>query len=165
MTNVEELELMLKSRIGAPALVACIWQPMSPDSATTLANSLNLGGQTADWVIEATRKLEALARLRPGWDSYGGRPLKGEARKLTVQVLAWMRFEELPVPSVVLGSGGTVQLEWRRMGKELDVELRDDNTIEYVKVSPNGDVEEGEGEGNRDFSEKLHKLSHWLVGA
>jgi hypothetical protein len=129
--------------------------------ATTLAGVLDLSKDTASWVIEAAKKLEKLGRLRAGWDSYGGVPLKPGAKGLTVRVLDWLRTDELPVPAVVLGSGGTVQLEWRAKGKELEVELRDNSTIEYVKVSTSGDIEEGEA--TADLSGRLHDLSRWLL--
>jgi len=130
-------------------------------SATTLTCYISLGSQTADWVLEAAKKLEVLGRLRRGWDSYGAVPLKRGTKELTLRVLGWLGRDDLPVPAVVLGSGGTVQLEWRTKGKELEVELRDNDTIEYVKVFPAGDIEEGETAGN--LSAKVQDLSQWLL--
>ena len=132
-----------------------------PEPATTFAGSIDLSDQTAGWVLEAAAKLEALGRFQPGWDSYSGLPLQRSAKDLTVRTLRWLRSDELPVPAVVLGSGGTVQLEWRTNDKELEVELRDNNTIEYVKVSSGGAIEEGEV--TADLSAKLHDLSRWLL--
>jgi hypothetical protein len=125
-------------------------------------STINLSGDTAHWVIEAAKKLEALARFRKGWDSYGGLPLKQRAKDLTLRVLGWLRKDELPVPAVVLGSGGTVQLEWRTRGKELEIELRDNDSIEFVKVNPDGEIEE-EGEAENDLSSRLHDLTAWLL--
>lgn len=130
----------------------------SEDSSLSM---INLSGDTADWVIEAAKKLEALARFRKGWDSYGGLPLKPRAKELTLQVLRWLRKDELPVPAVALVSGGTVQLEWRIKEKELEVELRDNDTIEFVKVNSDGGIEEGEAE--KDLSSELHNLTSWLL--
>lgn len=123
--------------------------------------AIDLSGATAAWVVEAAKKLDRLGRFRVGWDSYGGLPLKPSAQNLTLQVLDWLREDELPVPAVVLGSGGTVQLEWKAKGKELEVELRDNDSIEFVKVSPSGTIEEGETSVN--LSGKLHDLTSWLL--
>jgi hypothetical protein len=146
------------------AIVSSDWQPqlLILDSATTTnaAGALNLSGDTAGWVIEAAKKLESLGRFRKDWDSYGGLPLKRGANHLTLNVLRWLRTDELPVPSVVLGSGGTVQLEWRAKGKELEIELRDNDTIEFVKIFPSGDIEEGEAAS--DLSGKLRDLTLWF---
>jgi len=125
-------------------------------------STINLSGDTADWVIEAAKKLEALARFRKGWDSYGGLPLKQRAKELTLQVLRWLRKDELPVPAGVLAAGGSVQLEWKAKGKELEVELRDNETIEFVKVNPDGGIED-EGEVEKDLSRRLHDLTVWLL--
>jgi len=135
-------------------------QVQSLYSSATLADTIDLSGDTASWVIEAAKKLEALGRFQTGWDSYGGLSLRSGAKHLTLQVLGWLRKEELPIPAVVLGSAGTVQLEWRAKGKELEVEIRDNDTIEYVKVSPAGEIEEGEAAS--DLSRKLRDLTDWL---
>jgi hypothetical protein len=145
-----------------PAAAVLCRQPQiqTEYSAATLTGTLDLGGETSGWVLEAVKKLEALGRLSTGWDSYGGLPLKRGAKQLTLRVLRCLRKDELPVPAVVLGSAGTVQLEWGAKGKELEVELRDNDTIEYVKVSPQGEIEEGEAA--HDLPEKLHELTGWL---
>ena len=145
-------------------LAHCHWQPQVPIlvSTATSADTIALGGDTATWVVEAAKKLEALGRFHKGWDSYGGLPLRLGAKQLTLQVLEWLRKDELPVPAVVLGSAGTVQLEWRAQGKELEIELRDNDRIEYVKVfSDRSEIQEGEA--SSDLSAKLHDLTGWLL--
>lgn len=148
--------------VCSAALAGCYWQPQAQVLyfGATVSDTIDLGGDTASWVVEAAKKLEALRRFQNGWDSYGGLPLKRGAKHLTLQVLGWLRKDELPIPAVVLGSAGTVQLEWRAKGKELEVEIRDNDSIEYVKVSAAGEIEEGEAAS--DLSRKLHDLTGWL---
>jgi hypothetical protein len=129
-------------------------------SAAGSLDTLALCGDTADWVIEAAQKLEVLGRFRVGWDSYGGLPLRQMAKSLTIRVLHYLCEDELPVPAVVLGSAGTVQLEWKAKGKELEIELGENDTMEFVKVSPGGDIEEGEAMVD---PAKLHDLTSWLL--
>jgi hypothetical protein len=129
---------------------------------TSLSNgTLALNGSQASWVLEAAKKLDSLRLLQGGWDSYGGLPLDQEAKKLTVSVLGWLEGEELPVPAVVLGSCGNVQLEWRLSGRELEVDLRPDNTVEFVKIDKANVI--GEGEENSNLPLKLRGLSWWLI--
>lgn len=130
-------------------------------SGATSTDTIDLSGDTASWVVEAAKKLEALGRFQTGWDSYDGLPLRPGAKRLTLQVLGWLRKDELPIAAVVLGSAGTVQLEWCAKGKELEIELRDNDIIEYVKMLPNGEIEEGEAAS--DLSEKLLDLTGWLL--
>jgi hypothetical protein len=126
-----------------------------------LGGVLDLSGEKADWVIETAKKLEAVGRLRNGWDSYGGLPLDPDVRTFVVLVLAWLERENLPVPAVVLCSPGTVQLEWRtRSGRELEVELKHGGVIEFVKVSPQGNAEGGVAESN--VRNELRNLTFWL---
>jgi hypothetical protein len=130
-------------------------------AATNTVGVIYLSGHTAGWVVAAAKKLDALGRFRANWDSYGGLPLQPGAKALTLRALDCLRLSELPTPAVVLGSGGTVQLEWHNRQKELDLELRDDDTVEYVKVQPDGHMEEGEA--TKDLALKLRELAQWLV--
>lgn len=134
---------------------------MVVEQAAITSGSLVLTGSTASWVMDAAKKLETIGRLPAGWDSYGGLQLDPNAKKLTVWVLGWLGGRELPVPAVVLGSAGTVQLEWRARGRELEIELGKDNSIEFLKVHPTGDMEEGEA--RVDLPQKLRGLTWWLL--
>jgi hypothetical protein len=134
--------------------------PLTYGSSATMGDMVDLGTNTAPWTLEAARKLEMIGRLHHNWDSYGGLPLKPEVKKLALRLLGWLGMGDLPVPAVVLGSNGTVQMEWRSNGKELEVELRDDDTIEYLKASPDGTIEEGEAV--QDLPRRLRELAHWL---
>jgi hypothetical protein len=142
------------------AAVTTLQHVVPVEWAATSTGSLVLSVNTAGWVIEAAKKLEALERLQPGWDSHGGLQLDPDARLLAVRLLGWLGTEELPVPSVVLGSGGTVQFEWRTNGRELDVELAEGGALEFVKVSPHGEIREGVARTN--ISENLRALTSWL---
>src|SRR6266540_2729912 len=52
----------------------------------------------------------------------------------------WIRA--IASPNVVLGSAGTVQLEWRVGGRDLEVELGESGELAYLKVSPQGGLTE-----------------------
>jgi hypothetical protein len=163
MNQFLELGLTHSSRpVWLSDVAGFYWQPQVQIvySGATSTDTIDLSGDTASWVFEAAKKLEALGRFHTGWDSYGGLSLRHGAKHLALQVLGWLRRDELPIPAVVLGSAGNVQLEWRAKGKELEVELRDNGTIEYVKVSPAGEIEEGEAAS--DLSRKLRDLADWL---
>ena len=138
------------------------YQPYaSHNQAPTAVTSVSLNLQaSAPWVIAAARKLERLGTLPQDWDSYGGLPLKAGAREITVRVLGWLQREDLPIPAVVLGSAGTVQLEWRCGGKELEVDLGDGREIDFVTIDSQGQIEEGQA--RTDDEEKIRTLTHWL---
>jgi hypothetical protein len=140
----------------------CIGRPLilvlMPSTAGEL---LALDAQTATWVIQAIKKLESLGRLQRNWDSYDGLPLSPAAKRTTFEALGWLKNQELPVPAVVLGSGGTVHLEWRSNGKELEIGFDNCGVTEYLKVDDQGQCEEGEG-AHEEIQEKIIKLAEWL---
>ncbi len=136
------------------------WGMLVQQTAIT-SGTLILSGSSAPWVMDAAKKLEALGKLPPGWDSYGGLTLDANARRLTVSALGWLGNQDLPVPAVVLGSGGSVQLEWKAKGRELDIELGKNETIQFVKVKEGGDILEGEEKAH--LPQKLRDLTWWLL--
>lgn len=140
-------------------------RPNAPSSARMVATSgmLILYGDHADWVIEATKRLDAIGRLQRGWDSYSGRPLREGSKAQTLFALECLQTKELPVPRVVLGPEGNVHLEWRTQERELELELAPDS-IGFVKVMPDGEVlEDRDPISAIDPTVKLATLSKWLL--
>jgi hypothetical protein len=129
--------------------------------SVSTSSALALDADTAPWVFETAKKLERLGQLPQNWDSYGGFRLSDGAKLMTLDALGWLRKQDLPVPAVVLGSAGTVHLEWRSHGKKLEIGFDDENTIEYLKVEASGVWEEDENV-NTDVQEKLESLAEWL---
>jgi hypothetical protein len=141
----------------APYAIVC---PLCGRTDVTSRSTVELD-TAAPWVFGAVRRLESLGRLQHGWDSHRGRPLKPKAKDLTIQTIQWLNREDLPVPNVALGSDGTVQLEWRVGGKELDIDVGDGDVVEYVKYDRQGNTEEGRVEQNTP--DELCGLAQWLL--
>jgi hypothetical protein len=154
---LEELTSRRGSYASAGQANDSFWEPALRGSASSESLSLR---RSAEWVFEAAKKLEALGRLQKGWDSYGGSGLKPAAKHFTVCVLGWLDQEELPTPAVVLGSGGTIQLEWRSRGRELDLDLGEGEGVVFVKVDPQGNIAEGHAS---NLPEDLQTLTRWLI--
>jgi len=129
--------------------------------STTTGGFLTQTASVAAWVFEVAKKLDALGKLRPDWDSHGGLSLNQKSRDLTLNMLGWLASEELPTPAVVLGSAGNVCLEWRAKGRELEVDLGDGEKIAFVKVFPDGSIEEGERQTN--LPTELRGLTSWFM--
>jgi hypothetical protein len=127
---------------------------------TSTSNALALDADTAAWVFEAAKKLDSLGKLRRNWDSYDGLPLSPGAKRITFDALGWLKHQDLPVPAVVLGSGGTVHLEWYSNGKELELGFGESNRMEFCKIDSHGHVEEGDED--QDICSTLTILTEWL---
>ena len=91
--NTEPIDLALNS--GDPE-----WMPVKTRFAdTTTGDAFYFNDSNmAQWVVEATRKLDGLARRKADWDSYGGLELRLDAKRLTLEVLRWLQGDS-PVRS------------------------------------------------------------------
>ncbi|MBI2195029.1 MAG: hypothetical protein HYU36_23860 [Planctomycetes bacterium] len=114
-----------------------------------------------DWLVETLKKIERLSQLSANWDSYGAQPVKAEILGLSIRLLGSLEGESLPNPLVSAGSAGTVDFEWQFQGRELEVEILDQDRVEYLKVYPDGRMEEGEISPN--FPDGLRRLIRWLL--
>jgi hypothetical protein len=90
----------------------------------------------------AKAKLEELAKLPENWDGHGAIPLRLTVLEKAKKFLAEPDLVDLPTPAVVLGSGGAVHFEWQIDGRELEIEVLLDGSMEFLQVE-NGDSCEG----------------------
>jgi hypothetical protein len=111
---------------------------------------VTISGQAIDPadVSESLRQLEAIRELPENWDSYGSVPPSStsiwEARKLILDALK--ECDSLPYFVAPL-SGGGVQLEWRGIKRELEVEIGARGEFGYLVI-------EGKGTPNRRSKEE-----------
>ncbi len=86
------------------------------------------GGYAAAWFLDAIGRLEDLAALAPGWDSYGAKSVAADLALAAVKFLADVAIAAPDVhePSIVPLSDGGIQVEWHRGGIDLEVAFSDD---------------------------------------
>jgi hypothetical protein len=90
-----------------------------------------------DWVGTVAQRLAQLEQLRPGWDSYGGRPLNRRHSVQALNFLGQVMADGTSIPDVVPLADGGVQLEWRRPGLEVDFVSDDESEKPLLLVSEN----------------------------
>lgn len=61
--------------------------------------------------------------LPPAWDSFEGQRVSIDAAQGATQLLLEILEEATPVPAVVPGSDGSLQLEWHMPGGELEINV------------------------------------------
>lgn len=85
-------------------------------------------GFAAPWFSNAIGRLEDLASLAPGWDSYGAKSVAADMAMAAVRFLADVAVASPGVhePSIVPLSDGGIQVEWHRCGIDLEVAFSDD---------------------------------------
>lgn len=89
------------------------------------------------------RKLRELLSLPHDWDSYGSRPPTFVAVNRALQVVLEITLDVFLLPRIFPVPGGGVQLEWRSGRRELEIEIDDCGSVEYLKVEQGTPVEEG----------------------
>lgn len=80
-------------------------------------------------VVARIRELELMPS---GWDGVGGPPIQIAAVRKAIHLLGSLRAEQLPEVIVAPVTGGGLQLEWRRPGREAEIEILPDGSVEYL---------------------------------
>ena len=100
-------------------------------------------GDLSQWQVEAIRKLLQLFTLPRDWDSYGSPPPSEVAIMAAVRLILRIDLESFLSPLVVPVAGGGVQLEWSLGSREVEIEINDRGSAEYLKSSGGKPIEEG----------------------
>lgn len=115
------------------------------------------------WLDKAIDDLIQLADLQENWDSYGSPRISNEFIDSAKNFLNDLEFEDISPPFIVPISGGSIQFEWDKGERGLEIEFIDIGNLAYLKVVNNEPVEEGEFQiANKHLA---RSLIHWLNSA
>ena len=117
---------------------------------------LNQHSQT-EWFTFLNDRFNELTALPIGWDGYASRPVLFTVAKFTADLLQRLYDADLPPPSLVPGSDGTLQFEWHINQYDVEVDVQD----AYNVVATRYDYETGQTEElelDTDFS----GLASWV---
>lgn len=107
-----------------------------------------------------TKTMKGLLRvnmLADNWDGEGSPRPSHIARYLAAELLRSLILEGMPTAFVSPTSMGGVQLEWTQNGRELEIEILPDGTLEFLTVV-NGNPQD-EGQTTREL---VPSLARWL---
>ena len=118
---------------------------------------------TDEWLYPALGEVRRLAALEPNWDGYGSPAVQGTAVEAAVSLLGRFASEVhgLPVPAVAPVTGGGLHLEFGSGGRELEIEVLSDSSIEVLLT---GGEDEAEWQGRADRL-NVPALAAWLLEA
>jgi hypothetical protein len=88
------------------------------------------GARDISWFRDVMVRLALLLSLPPGWDSYAANQVSFLALTRALTVLDLALFPDSPAPSIVPTRSGGLQLEWHRSGKDLEIEISPDGSID-----------------------------------
>ncbi len=118
-------------------------------------------GDWNDWQVDAVKKILSFQPLTQNWDSYGSEQITQGVIDVAVNLINHIGFGNVSAPRVIPVSGGGIQLEWVKGGRELEVEVHPNGSIEYLAVYNGEPTGEAEIEPHKVLPEAERLLS-WL---
>ena len=113
---------------------------------------------TSDWFVELQDRFDELTALEKGWDGYTGLPVSFNCALFAANLIERLFVANVPKPSLVPGSDGTIQIEWHRNQFDIEIHVLGPNEL----IASRYDHRTGhslELELENDFSE----LGEWIV--
>ena len=114
------------------------------------------------WQVNTVKRILQFQSLQDNWDSYGSHRPSFNVIRSAVSILLKVTLDDPPMPRIVPVPGGGIQFEWRKGRRELEIEVRPDGSIEYLKIeggNPFGDGEELE----LPSTANVESLLFWLI--
>ena len=113
-----------------------------------------------NYIREVAAKLNLLADLRHNWDGEGGEPIQGRIITIASELLLPLSRLQPPIPRIAPVLGGGIQFEWEIGGRELEIEILPNGSVEYLTAE--GDrVQEGR---LPDLpTDEVRALAQWLM--
>lgn len=111
-----------------------------------------------------SNKLDELLKLHDGWDGYQGKSITNETILDIEEFLLLIYVDGLPIPLIVPGSDGSIQIEWHEKGIDLEIDII---SKEFVRIYANirvhlEDADEFILNLNNIDNSKLHKLNYYI---
>lgn len=113
------------------------------------------------WQIRTIRRICELLLLPQDWDSYGSPPPTKVAAHRAIQLVTGINPDSFLSPRVIPVPGGGVQLEWSLGEREVEIEIDDDGSVEYLKAERGRPITEGQI-ALADLA-GTHSLLSWLT--
>ena len=106
-------------------------------------------------------RLMELLHLPKGWDGPDSMPVKNEIAESALRVLCHIYRDELPIPSLVPGADGSLQMEWHCGDYDIELDILEPNLIDAWRKNIKTDVEDEDEISTTDFKDVgtwIHQL-------
>lgn len=109
---------------------------------------------------DVKERLDDIAELRCNWDGEGGEPISQRILSIAGELLLPLARIQPPVPRIAPVLGGGIQFEWEVAGRELEIEILPDGSVQYLIAE--GEVTH-EGELAAWPTDEVRRLVYWLT--
>jgi hypothetical protein len=122
-------------------------RPLSAASATNIVefpnapNRMLLSDPVSKWREAAGKRLNELIRLECGWDGCRGAPVSFEIAYFTIQLLEAACGPHAPIPQIVPGAAGDLQIEWHTQIGDIELDVRAPNDVSAWRRTASTDPE------------------------
>lgn len=82
-----------------------------------------------DWSESLRARFQELVNLSFNWDGHGGQPVSFDIAMFAATVLNRLFLEKVPLPSLVPGTDGTLQIEWHYNGYDIELDILAPNDV------------------------------------
>ncbi len=133
---------MNTATVTASSIYGQIYLRDQPSYTSPQWSRVVLVAKYSRWQIQAITKILGLLSLPNDWDSYGSPPPTEIAATSAIQLVTDINLDYFLSPRVVPVPGGGVQLEWSFGPREVEIEIDDDGSVEYLKTEKGNPIEE-----------------------
>lgn len=124
---------------------------------TPQSRNVVLNEPSYNWWPLVRRRLNFLCSLERGWDGYNAPPVSFEVASFALDVLKAVSKASTPMPTLVPGTAGNLQIEWNEVPASLELHiLAPYDIIAQLHVYDDDRVEE------REFQAVLTEISAWV---
>jgi hypothetical protein len=111
------------------------------------------------WREPVLERLKDLCKLPVGWDGYQGGPVDFRIAEFALRMLAAACGPDTPVPSIVPGPSGDLQVEWHLQSGDIELHVRAPNSVHAWRWTP----DLGEDGEERSLTVDFTDVSHWII--
>ena len=151
---------LARQNVRSPAFQDEIAAIPSLDSLTSTNFSQHrvvVATQTSLWMRNLSSRFNEVVSLPRGWDGYTGVPVSFTTAQFAAQMIERLCVSDVPTPSVIPGTDGSVQVEWHTGGYDVELDVLGPLEVEGYRLNQaTGEVDELEIES--DFSQ----IAQWI---
>jgi hypothetical protein len=92
-------------------------------SLNNRVSRVRINHPTSQWVEKLRERFNEITSLPRGWDGYSALPVSFSCAQFAVNLIERLYDPDVPRPSLVPGSDGTVQIEWHRSQFDVEIEV------------------------------------------
>lgn len=87
------------------------------------------------WMKELASRFDEIVGLSRGWDGYAGVPVSFSTAQFAAQMIERLCVPDVPTPSIVPGSDGSLQVEWHVGGFHIELDVTAPLEVEAYRMN------------------------------